>query len=198
MTPGSQPANIVSFLSDPSTSPGFTASYSYTFTKLVQAATTADLASTLEMSSGLTLFAPTDAAFDRLYAALGTTDVSQDKLMDILKYHVLSRVFTSPAITSASSYPIQVETLLSGKLLSISVNSGSVMINLVARVLVADIMTANNCVVHVIDSVLDVDSAPTTPGMAPTAIVPVSQPANIVSFLQNPPPSPQFSYTFTK
>ena len=109
----SKPASIVSFLQDPSTSPGFTSSYSYKFTKLVAAATTAGLASTLETTSGLTLFAPTDAAFTQLEESLGSTSMDTTTLANVLKYHVLSGMKMSEVITGASSLPWRYSTTMS-------------------------------------------------------------------------------------
>ena len=109
----------------------------------------ADLVSTLSGDGPLTLFAPTDAAFDALPA--GTLDAlladPSGDLTDILLYHVLIGEVKSTDLTDG-----QVATTVNGKDITISIENGNVFINN-AQVTVADI-PADNGVVHVIDAVL--------------------------------------------
>ncbi len=109
----------------------------------------ADLVSTLSGDGPLTLFAPTDAAFDALPA--GTLDAlladPSGDLTDILLYHVLIGQVKSTDLTDG-----QVATTVNGKDISVTIDNGNVFINN-AQVTVADI-PADNGVVHVIDAVL--------------------------------------------
>ena len=96
----------------------------------------------------LTLFAPTDAAFDLLPAgtvAALLADIPQ--LTDILKHHVVAANVPSSALSNS-----QVVTTLLGADVIVTINSMGVYIDN-AMVTVADI-TADNGVVHVIDAVL--------------------------------------------
>ena len=116
------------------------------FTKLLAAATKANLASTLSApTANLTVFAPTDAAFTTLGQA--TVDgLSATQLADVLKYHVVSGKVLSTALTAGA-----VPSLLTGKNLTISL-TGGVKVN-DANVVIADVVTTNG-VIHVIDKVL--------------------------------------------
>jgi len=96
----------------------------------------------------LTLFAPTDAAFDLL--PLGTlntllNDIPQ--LTDILKHHVVGAGVMSTALSNN-----QVVTTLLGTNVTVTINSMGIFIDN-AQVIVADLI-ADNGVVHVIDAVL--------------------------------------------
>jgi uncharacterized surface protein with fasciclin (FAS1) repeats len=96
----------------------------------------------------LTVFAPTNTAFDNLASALGT-DVAgllaNPELTDILLYHVVGAPVLS---TDLSNGPV---TTLNGQDITVDLTMG-VMIN-DANVIVAD-LTADNGVVHVVDAVL--------------------------------------------
>jgi uncharacterized surface protein with fasciclin (FAS1) repeats len=98
--------------------------------------------------NSLTLFAPTDAAFDLLPTGTVTAllaDIPQ--LTDILKHHVVGASVLSSALSNG-----QVVTTLLGTDVTVTINSMGVYIDN-AMVTVADI-TADNGVVHVIDAVL--------------------------------------------
>ena len=96
----------------------------------------------------LTLFAPTDAAFDLLPAGTVTALLADiPALTDILKHHVVGASVLSSALSNA-----QVVTTLLGTDVTVTINSMGVYIDN-AMVTVADI-TADNGVVHVIDAVL--------------------------------------------
>ena len=102
----------------------------------------------LSASGSLTLFAPTDAAFNLLPA--GTVmallnDIPQ--LTDILKHHVVGASVMSTMLSNN-----QVVTTLLGTNVTVTINSMGVFIDN-AMVTVADIV-ADNGVVHVIDAVL--------------------------------------------
>ena len=128
-----------------------TASKAGSFGTLLAAAKAAGLADLLGSEGPFTVFAPTDDAF----AALpdGTVEMllkpeNKDKLVSILKYHVVpGRVYADQAVGAGSASTAQG--------LSVSIEkgwNGAVRIN-DAKVVNADI-EASNGVIHVIDSVL--------------------------------------------
>ncbi|MEZ4799234.1 MAG: fasciclin domain-containing protein [Flavobacteriales bacterium] len=95
----------------------------------------------------MTVFAPTDAAFDALPAgALAALLADNDALTDALLYHVAAGTYMSGDLSDG-----QMITMLQGQDVTVSI-SGSVMINN-AVVTTADVV-ASNGVVHVIDAVL--------------------------------------------
>ena len=103
---------------------------------------------TLSAPGSLTLFAPTDAAFNSLAAgtvAALLADIPQ--LTDILKHHVVGASVMSSMLSNN-----QVVTTLLGTDVTVTINSMGVFIDN-AMVTVADIL-ADNGVVHVIDAVL--------------------------------------------
>ena len=96
----------------------------------------------------LTLFAPTDAAFNLLPAGTVTAllnDIPQ--LTDILKHHVVGASVMSGMLSNN-----QIVTTLLGTDVTVTINANGVFIDN-AQVTVADIV-ADNGVVHVIDAVL--------------------------------------------
>ncbi|NHB68129.1 fasciclin domain-containing protein [Perlabentimonas gracilis] len=115
---------------------------------LVTAVVTANLVTTLKGSGPFTVFAPTNDAFAKLEdGVLEVLLANPTVLADLLKYHVVSGKVLSTDLTTTS-----VQTLLSGKSISVSVANG-VTLNGTASVVEADI-EATNGVVHVIDEVL--------------------------------------------
>jgi len=116
---------------------------------LVTAIETANLASTLKGPGPFTVFAPTNAAFDKLPdGVLDDLLANPDILADILKYHVVSGNVLSTDLSTGD-----VNTLLDGKSISVEVNGSSVTLNGLASVIGADV-EASNGVVHLIDEVL--------------------------------------------
>lgn len=114
---------------------------------------TAVLAAGLDVALGtldpITVFAPTDAAFNALPA--GTVDAllaDIPALTDILLYHVLD----GAAVYSAQLSDGQIATMLNGSDITVTINNG-VFINGTNQVIVADI-AASNGVLHVTDGVL--------------------------------------------
>ncbi|NSW93616.1 MAG: fasciclin domain-containing protein [Bacteroidales bacterium] len=118
------------------------------FSILVQAVAKAGLAETLSGTGPFTIFAPTNAAFEKLFTQLGITginDLTAEQLTPILLYHVVSGNVRSSALT-----PGNVETLngpISIKL------SPSPSINDSSDILLTDVQGVNG-VIHVIDEVL--------------------------------------------
>lgn len=119
------------------------------FTTLVQAVLKAGLADALSSEGPFTVFAPTNAAFDALFAQLsisGVDDLSAEQLVPILTYHVVAGKVMSTDLSNTT-----VGTLNEGKSLNIDLTNG-VKIN-ESSVIAADIVGING-VIHVIDKVL--------------------------------------------
>ena len=120
-------------------------------TVLEAAVIEAGLADDLMGEGPLTVFAPTDAAFTALLAALEVTAdelLANPDLASILLYHVVSGNVMSTDLSDGMS-----ATTLNGEDVVINISANGVIINGTAMVTVADI-TADNGVVHVIDAVL--------------------------------------------
>jgi transforming growth factor-beta-induced protein len=120
------------------------------FSTLVAALQAADLVDTLSGEGPFTVFAPNNAAFEKLADSLHVevTDLLElPNLADILLYHVASRAVTAEEAVELGS----IETL-QGDSLHVSENHGDVFINH-SRVIQADI-EASNGIIHVIDTVL--------------------------------------------
>ena len=121
------------------------------FKTLVAAVQAADLGGALSGPGPFTVFAPTDEAFAKLPA--GTVDdllkpENRDKLIAVLKYHVVSGKVMAADIAGKKSNV----TTLQGSDISVDAMYGGVMIN-DATVTTADIQ-ASNGVIHVIDKVI--------------------------------------------
>jgi uncharacterized surface protein with fasciclin (FAS1) repeats len=126
-----------------------TASDAGQFSTLVTAVKAAGLSDTLSTGGPYTVFAPNDAAFDKLPGGTVQSLVNdKPKLTGILKYHVVQGKYTADDLAKMND----VKTL-DGKTLTIKKQpDGSVMIN-GAKVVKADIQTSNG-VIHAIDSVM--------------------------------------------
>lgn len=125
-------------------------------TILLAAVTEAGLVDALsDPAAELTVFAPTDEAFEAALDALGITAeelLASEDLTAILLYHVVPGIF--PAADVIAGAPLtDVPTLNEDGTLDIDVVDGAVVINESATVTVPDLM-ASNGVVHVIDAVL--------------------------------------------
>ncbi|MBL7896775.1 MAG: fasciclin domain-containing protein [Bacteroidia bacterium] len=119
-------------------------------TTLVAAVQAAELVDALSNAGPFTVFAPTNAAFDKLPA--GTVDglLKPDKkedLQDILQYHVSIGVFQADALQDGQSIG-----QANGGNIKITKKDGKIVVNGTANV-VASIPTSNG-VIHVIDAVL--------------------------------------------
>eukprot|EP00798_Chlamydomonas_sp_ICE-L_P019304 gene19304-25952_t len=107
----------------------------------------------------VTLFAPTNMAFENALAALGISaeDLLADTetLCDILKYHVVPAASTADLIrsTDATETIIDAPTLLTGQTVAISKVGDDVMVN-DAKVVTPDVEIGSNSIVHIIDAVL--------------------------------------------
>jgi uncharacterized surface protein with fasciclin (FAS1) repeats len=154
------------------------------FSTLIAAVDAAGLADTLNGEGPFTVLAPTDAAFEAAFEALGITPeellADTDTLTQILLYHVLGQEADSQLVATLDGQSVET---LNGQSIDISVVNGSVMIN-TATVVSADLM-ADNGIVHVINEVLlppDIAEAlgvaapedTTTTTMAPTTTTTVA------------------------
>lgn len=121
------------------------------FSILTQAVVTAELAPTLvDPLAGLTVFAPTDAAFQGLLSDLEITAeelLQREDLKDILLYHVVSGVIESGDLENGLY-----ATTVQGDSSIISVIDGEGYVDQ-AMVTAFDV-TADNGIVHVIDDVI--------------------------------------------
>lgn len=119
-------------------------------TTLVAALKQADLVTSLSNAGPFTVFAPTNAAFDKLPA--GTVDglMKDEKkadLQDILQYHV-----TLSAMKKESFKDGQTLGMVNGSNVTISVKDGKVMLNNSATIIAS--IPCSNGIIHVIDAVL--------------------------------------------
>ncbi|MBK9125282.1 MAG: fasciclin domain-containing protein [Chloroflexi bacterium] len=127
------------------------------FTVLLAAVAAADPAFLETLSNpdaGVTVFAPTDAAFGALLEALDMSaeDVlgNADLLNSVLAYHVVPGVFNAEAVVAADGAILG--TFLAHQGLLVSVTDDGAFVN--EATIVATDIAASNGIVHVIDAVL--------------------------------------------
>lgn len=121
------------------------------FSILVEALSKAELVEALSADGPFTVFAPTNEAFEALFAELnvdGISDLTKDQLTPILLYHVVNGNVVSSDVKTG-----KVETLNTNAELKVKKSSKGVMLDSNSKVVSADI-TATNGVIHVIDAVL--------------------------------------------
>lgn len=119
-------------------------------TTLVAAVKAADLVDVLANTGPFTVFAPTNAAFDKLPAGTVSNLVkpeNKEKLRDILQYHVAVAVYKPDMLKDG-----QTLNMANGDNVKISVKDGKIMLNGTATVV--GTVTAANGIIHVIDAVL--------------------------------------------
>ena len=119
-------------------------------TTLVAALKQAELVTSLSNAGPFTVFAPVNAAFDKLPA--GTVDglMKDDKkadLQNILQYHVAVGVYKTENMKDG-----QIIGEANGDNITLSVKDGKVMINGTASIIAS--IPASNGIIHVIDGVL--------------------------------------------
>ena len=122
---------------------------------LVSAVKAAGLVETLSGTGPFTVFAPTNAAFDKLPkgAVAGLMDpASKAKLAGVLTYHVIAG-----RLVAADLKDGQELTTVNGEKLKVTVKDGKVMVgngkDAPATVQIADVISSNG-VTHVIDTVI--------------------------------------------
>jgi uncharacterized surface protein with fasciclin (FAS1) repeats len=117
---------------------------------LVAAVKQAELVDALSNAGPFTVFAPTNAAFDKIpketLSALMTDEKKAD-LQDILQYHVSLGVFKTESLQDG-----QVLNQANSKNITISVKDGKVIVNGTATIIAS--IPASNGIIHVIDGVL--------------------------------------------
>ena len=121
------------------------------FTNLLSSLVRTDLFSTVATAEGVTLLAPTDAAFSALTGGdPGVVDelVASGQLAGVLQYHVVSASAPADVVRTLTS----ADTLL-GDSINIATLDDKIFVNQ-AQVIDADVPSASNIVVHVVDSVI--------------------------------------------
>ncbi|HAU48787.1 MAG TPA: fasciclin [Planctomycetaceae bacterium] len=120
------------------------------FSTLVAAVKAAGLAETLSGSGPFTVFAPTNAAFEKLPA--GTVEKllkpeNKDQLVKVLTYHVVpGKVMAKDVVKLSKAKTVE------GSEVAIAVNGGAVTVDN-AKVIKTDVNSSNG-VIHVIDTVI--------------------------------------------
>ena len=118
------------------------------FKTLAKLLTRAGLVSALEQPGPVTVFAPTDAAFQKVpKKTLDTLLRNKARLKAVLLYHVVSGKVTAADVVKLSS-----AKTLNGKDVRIRVSGGNVFVNK-AKVTRPDVI-ASNGVIHVVNRVL--------------------------------------------
>ena len=119
-------------------------------TTLVAAIKQADLVTSLSNAGPFTVFAPTNAAFDKVDKATLNALMLDDKkedLQNILQYHV-----TLSAIKSENLTDGQVLGMVNGDNVTVSIKDGKIILNGTATIIAS--IPASNGIIHVIDNVL--------------------------------------------
>ena len=116
---------------------------------LTSAIVSAGLVEALSGPGPFTVFAPTNAAFEKMDPTTLNTIISTPSLLTaLLQYHVVSGDVRSSDLSNGP-----VSTLLSGQSIEVLVSSGKVTLNGTSNVTDADVV-ASNGVIHIIDEVL--------------------------------------------
>ncbi len=121
------------------------------FSILVEAVSKAGLVDALKADGPFTVFAPTNAAFEDLFAQLqvnGIADLTADQLTPILLYHVVSGNVRAADVETG-----MVPTLNPDASIDVEVSDMGVMLDGSAKVVATDVQGTNG-VVHVIDKVI--------------------------------------------
>ena len=160
------------------------------FTVVAEVANQTGLLSTLDTTSGITVFAPTDAAFNALpdeflvtqnFVSAGdpndiTSSISAAGLTILLQAHVVAQELSSETVAGGESFDT-----LAGSAISVQ-NAGSLILNARAQVLEADISLQNGTV-HVIDTVF----VPTTELAAAGELDADAFPGTLFDFMESSP-----------
>ncbi|WP_408005569.1 fasciclin domain-containing protein [Rhodohalobacter halophilus] len=121
----------------------------YNFTTLVSLISDAGLADAVA-SNEITVFAPTNDAFDALFETVDASSLTGDQIEDILLYHTI----LGAQVPSTALAPEQTVESGSGESLYITADNGGVVVNGSSNVITADITSGSDGTIHVIDSVL--------------------------------------------
>jgi uncharacterized surface protein with fasciclin (FAS1) repeats len=126
------------------------ASESKDHTTLVTAVKAAELVEVLSTTGPFTVFAPTNAAFDKLPAGTVETLLKADKkedLIDILQYHVSIGVFKTENLSDG-----QVIGQVNGGNITLTVKDGKTIVNGTSTIIAS--IPVSNGIIHVVDGVL--------------------------------------------
>ncbi|KAE8444639.1 hypothetical protein EG329_014387 [Mollisiaceae sp. DMI_Dod_QoI] len=145
-------------------SPADTAT-SLNLTSLAGALTEANLVSTVDSLRDITIFAPSNAAFQAIGSALG--DLTTQELAGILEYHVVNGTVGYSSMLSNTTLPT-----VGGGQVTITIENGIVFVNS-AKVVTPNVLVSNG-VVHVIDGVLNPNNTSAAP---PTSDASTTTPA---------------------
>jgi uncharacterized surface protein with fasciclin (FAS1) repeats len=119
-------------------------------TTLVAAVKAADLVDVLSNAGPFTVFAPTNAAFDKLPAGTVATLLkpeNKEKLADILQYHVAVGGYKEEMLTDG-----KVLSMANGGSVKVTIKNGKITLNDSATLV--GTVQASNGIVHVVDGVL--------------------------------------------
>ena len=119
-------------------------------TTLVAALKQAELVTSLSNAGPFTVFAPTNAAFDKLPAGVLDGLMKDDKkadLQNILQYHV-----TTSALSTDMLHDGQTLGMVNGDNVTLSVKDGKITLNGTANIVAS--VRASNGWVHIVDAVL--------------------------------------------
>jgi uncharacterized surface protein with fasciclin (FAS1) repeats len=141
-------------------------------TSVVGALIAADLVETVDTTPDVTIFAPSNMAFQSIGSALG--NISTEDLTKVLTYHVVPG-----AIGYSSTLKNMTLATVNGGSVTITIIDGSVYVNS-AKVIVPDVLVANG-VVHVIDNVLNPANSTAMPDPAMSTQMPAFSGASSAS-----------------
>ncbi|GKT40395.1 fasciclin-like arabinogalactan protein [Colletotrichum spaethianum] len=136
------------------------------FTSFLGALYTADLVTEFAETKNVTIFAPRNAAFQQVAAAL--SGMSKEALRRVLQYHLVPSV-----VAQASSLANQTKlgTAVDGKSIDITLYNNDIFVDS-ARIIQTNILVANG-VIQMIDAVLNVDAQNVVPNVTAVSQVPV-------------------------
>jgi transforming growth factor-beta-induced protein len=126
------------------------------FSILVSAVVKAGLVDALKADGPLTVFAPTNSAFEMLFDDLGISGIdalTADQLTPILLYHVVSGKVMAADVSTGYVPSLNTTAPGNNSVLIFTDASNGVMLNGSSKVVAADVM-ASNGVIHVIDKVI--------------------------------------------
>jgi transforming growth factor-beta-induced protein len=126
------------------------------FSILVDAVSKAGLVDALQAEGQMTVFAPTNDAFDALFSALGVNgvdDLTAEQLSPILLYHVIGAKVMAADVSTGYVPTLNTTAPDNNSVLLYAMAENGVQLNASTNVILADVM-ASNGVIHVIDKVL--------------------------------------------
>ncbi|MFN8527493.1 MAG: fasciclin domain-containing protein [Anaerolineae bacterium] len=113
----------------------------------------AGLVETLTLDAPFTIFAPSNAAFERYMAENGLQSDSllgdQELVNQIVRYHIARGLMFSDTVASLALVP-----MLDGHDVGVAQDANGLLLNQTTRILMADVL-ATNGVIHAVDTVLE-------------------------------------------